>query len=190
MSVIALIAMAAIAADDPQGVVATAPQGDNFVPQAAPAGTEAPDAEPVPHGMTTEEQIDAYLAAGREAERQQHDQDRYANLDVLPSYDRRTYIDAGYAFGSHGYQAYHATVVAPLGDNVTVGLSYSKSEGGIPSGYYGYAPGYDYGRRPWVGGRPPSVQPQATSAESMTTVGASLKIDWSDDAPRRGVRQR
>ncbi|WP_374274025.1 hypothetical protein [Brevundimonas sp.] len=188
MSVFALIALAALASDDPaEGVVVTAPAGVTYVAQAPLPDPDA-SAEPTPHGLSTQEQIDAYLAAGRAADQDPRDPDRYADadLDALPSYDRRTYIDAGYSFGSNGYQGYHVSMIAPLGDNVTVGLSYSKSEGGIPS--YGYG----YGYLPYAG--PIGVRPDLAPAGERTSVGASLRVDWSDDdndpATRRGSSLR
>ncbi len=184
MSVFALIALAVLASDDPaEGVVVTAPAGTTYVAQAALPDPEA-SAEPPPHGLTTQEQIDAYLAAGRAAEQDPRARDADADLAALPSYDRRTHVEAGYAFGSNGYQAYHASVVAPLGDHVTVGFSYSKSEGGAPGAYgYGYGP---YAAP--VGAGRSGLAPVGGS----TTVGAGVRIDWNDKdpSPRRDSRLR
>lgn len=134
----ALLALALIgSADDPDAVVATAPTGAGHVPDAPMAAAE-PDAPP-PEDLTTEEQIDRWLAAGREAdrmeaERRAADRDLYADTSLagLPSYDRRTHVEAGVAVGSHGYQAYYGSVTAPLGENATISFSYSESKGGFP----------------------------------------------------------
>lgn len=185
MSVFALIALAAFASDDPaDGVITTAPAGSTYVATAPLAQPEEP-AERAAHNLTTQEQIDAYLAAGRAADQDPRSRDRFDDdLAALPSYDRRTHVEAGYAFGSHGYQAYHASVIAPLGDNVTVGFSYSKSEGGI-------RPGYGYGYRPY-GAPIAAPRSQIAPAGEQTSVGASVSIDWGNDdpAPRRGARLR
>ncbi len=47
--------------------------------------------------------------------------------------------DVSAAIGSHGYQAFGASVSIPVGENGMVSLHYSESEGGFDGYPYGYS---------------------------------------------------
>ena len=128
---------------DPDGVIATAPSGQ----QAVVVGAVAPVAAATPsvtnqvlttHDLTTDEQIDRWLAARAADDRPQFADggDPWSMKD-----DRKVHGEVSVGVGTGDYSAYSASVSLPVGENGRVDLHYSQSKND-PWGY-----GYGYGRR-------------------------------------------
>ena len=142
---------------DPDGVVSTAPRGDQAVPTATAAmlagsTTEASPSTTVqsaaPHGLTTDEQIARWIGE-RTASTSQTPVDPWAEADGGP---RKMHGEVSVGMGTGGYRDYAASVSMPLGENGTLSLSVSQTKNS-PWGYgYGYGSYRDY---PYGGyGRP------------------------------------
>ena len=187
---IALALTAAILADDPDGVVTTARQGDGAVLLAAEAPTTdaRPDASQVtamtPHNLTTREQIDRWVSA------RSTDSRPFAE-DMGPVDDRRMHGFVDAAIGTDDYSAVTVGVSLPIGEKGRLDMTYSQSKNGY--GYPGYGIGYpgDYGYG--LGdhayrGRPFDYG-YVTPGRSRSM---SLRYSWDDDtrgerAPMRGA---
>lgn len=140
---------------DPEGVVATAPRGDQAVPTATAAmlAETTTDASPsttvqsaAPHGLTTDEQIARWIGE-RTAGSASAPADPWAEADAGP---RKMHGQVSVGVGTGGYRDYAAAVSMPLGENGTLNLSVSQTKNS-PWGY-----GYGYGS-PWAypyAGRP------------------------------------
>ena len=144
-----LVAMAALAMSDPEGVVTTAPDGSTG---AVLVGAEAPVAPEVPavgsqaitpHGLSTDEQIDRWIA-------QRAEMDASLGKDGSASWlerdDREIHGEVSAAIGTGDFSAYSASVSLPIGENGRLNLSYSQSKNDYGYGYgspygYGYGPG-------------------------------------------------
>ena len=143
MLLASLLTVAVLA--DPDGVVATAPAGalDLASAAAAPVPVAAPSPtaqDAAPHGMTTEEQIQRWIAA---RERGQSFEEAVA---AAPADDRQMHgmVEAG--IGTGGYRSAYISSVMPLGDNGTLALSIGQEKNGFrPYGYGLYGPGYGRG---------------------------------------------
>ncbi len=143
-----LVAMAALAIRDPDGVVTTAPAG---AAGAVLVGAEAPVAPEVPsvsaqeitaHGLSTDEQIDRWISRRGEAGAAYDDDD--AGL-WLERDDRKIHGEVSAAIGTRDFSAYSASVSLPIGETGRLNLSYSQSKNGYGYGYGG-PDGYHYGR--------------------------------------------
>ena len=131
---------------DPDGVVATAPRGEQAVLTASAAALAAStsDASPsttvqsaAPHGLSTDEQIARWIG------------ERTAETTNTPPVDpwaeseqRKMHGEFSVGFGTGGYEDYAAAVSLPIGENGTLNLSVSQTKNS-PWGY-----GYGYGS-PW-----------------------------------------
>lgn len=145
----ALVMAAALATGEPgdqDGVVATAPA--TAVDLSVTAQPTAPSAEgsgqaAVPHNLTTDEQIDRWIAA-RDPEAKPYADTGYG-LDMRDDRKMHSQVDVG--FGTGGYRDYGMAVSMPLGENGRLNLSFRQVENGYPYGYggYGYG-GYGLGR--------------------------------------------
>lgn len=141
MLITALLMTAALTTGDPDGVVATAPA--TSVDLGATAGPTAPSVggaaqAGVPHNLTTDEQIDRWIAT-RSADDTPYARDRGESLD-----DGKPHGEVSVSLGTGGYRDYGATVSMPIGENGRLSLSYRQTENGYPYGGYGY--GSPYGR--------------------------------------------
>lgn len=140
MLITALLMAGVLTAGDPDGVVATAPA--TSVDLGATSQPVAPSVEGaaqagVPHNLTTDEQIDRWIAS-RSAEERPYDRPRgQAPDDGLP------HGEFSVSVGTGGYRDYGAAVSLPIGENGRLDLSYRQIENGYPYGGYGY--GYGYG---------------------------------------------
>ncbi len=137
MAVVALMMVAALVAPEPDGVVATAPA--TAVDLSATARPLAPSLEgatqdAVPHGLTTDQQVDRWIAARSTAETP------WGEATGGPDDERRMHGEVSFGIGTGGYRDYGAAVSVPLGENGRLHLSYRQVENG-----YGYG-GYEYGR--------------------------------------------
>ncbi|GAA0620061.1 hypothetical protein GCM10009422_14610 [Brevundimonas kwangchunensis] len=124
------------AADDPDGVVATAPRTpidlDPAYTPVAPTVTGAAQ-QAAPHGLTTDQQIDRWLDARNPDVRPFENDDG----EAAPERRMRTEITAG--IGTGGFRQYGAAVTLPLGDHGSLGFSYNEVKNGYPM--WGYGPG-------------------------------------------------
>lgn len=162
---------------DPDGVVATAPtnaptlaQAMNAAPQAAVAAPTAQDAQP--HGMTTEQQIQSWIA----------DRTPGASFDEAPAPgpqdDRQMHgmVEAG--IGTGGYRSYGAAVSMPVGENGRLDLAYREARN-QPWGY-----GYGYPGRYGLAGpgfySPYGVRGRGYGGDT-TSKSLSMGFSWSKD---------
>lgn len=136
---LALAASGAGADGDPDGVVATAPTNAPTLAQAMAAAPEAAAPAPTaqdaqPHGMTTEQQIQAWLSNRTPGV------DFQERLPEGPMDDRQMHgmVEAG--VGTGGYRSYGAAVSMPIGENGRLDLAYREGRN-EPWGY-GYGGGY------------------------------------------------
>ncbi|GAW40059.1 hypothetical protein SH203_00450 [Brevundimonas sp. SH203] len=162
---------------DPDGVVATAPtnaptlaQAMNAAPQAAVAVPTAQDAQP--HGMTTEQQIQNWIAnrtPGASFEE---------TSSPGPRDDRQMHgmVEAG--IGTGGYRTYGAAVSMPIGENGRLDLAYREARN-EPWGY-----GYGYPGRYGLAG-PGFYSPYGVLergyGEDTTSKSLSMGFSWSKD---------
>lgn len=135
MSVSAVLMIAALLVGDPDGVVATAPA--TVVDLEATTQPTAPSVEgaaqaAVPHGLSTDQQIDRWIDARSTADAP------WAEAAPEALHDRKMHGEVSVGIGTGGYRDYGATVSLPIGDNGRLNLSYRQVENG-----YGY--GYGYG---------------------------------------------
>ncbi|RZI99345.1 MAG: hypothetical protein EON90_12060 [Brevundimonas sp.] len=136
MLIAGLMMAAALAGHDPDGVVTTArptavPSADAVAP-VAPSVTGASQ-QSVAHGLTTDEQIDRWIAA-RSAEGPAFSEDQ------APRDDRKMHGYAEAGIGTGGYRSYGAGVSLPIGEDGRLDLSYRQTENDF--GRYGYGYGY------------------------------------------------
>ena len=174
MLIASLLTVAALA--DPDGVVATAPRGALDLSSAAVAPIAAAPPSPTaqdaaPHGLTTEEQIQGWIAARASAP-------SFEEAVIAVSADDRQMhgmVEAG--IGTGGYRSYGAAVSLPVGENGRLDLAYREGRNqpyywGYPGAFGStYGPTYGLGRyRGYDGG------------DSRTlSMGFSWSKDGSDD---------
>lgn len=141
MAVFALIIAVALLAPDPDGVVVTAPDTSvdlEAVAQPAAASTAGATQQAVPHGLSTDQQIDRWLAGRSTADK------TWAEAAREPATERRTHGEVSFGIGTGGYRDYGATVSLPLGEHGRLDISYRQVENGYP--YTGFGRGdYDGG---------------------------------------------
>lgn len=136
---IALGLAAALTASDPD-LIATAPSGTGsvIVGAEAPAVVATPDPQVstiTPHNLTTQQQIDRWLAArSPEAEPFADDGGR---LD-----DRKVHGYVSGSIGSNDFSAVEVGVSLPVGENGRVELTYEQVRNSY--GYFGRGYGYGY----------------------------------------------
>lgn len=139
---ITALLMAAAMTGDPDGVVGTAPAthvdlGATAQP-AAPSVAGATQAS-VPHNLSTDEQIDRWIATRSIADKP-YTGDRAEPLD-----DGKPHGEVSVSIGTGGYRDYGVAVSGPIGENGRYSLSYRHVENGYPYGAYGYGHGYGGG---------------------------------------------
>ena len=146
-----LTALAVLALSD-QPVATARPDTGHVLSTPAAEETVAPSIT-APRNMTTDEQIAAWIGAAPAAAPMDMGDGPF-DYDAPFEPERRMRGEVSAAIGSHGYQAFGASVSIPVGDSGMVSLHYSESEGGYGYGPYGYgyspyyAPRYDgYGLR-------------------------------------------
>jgi hypothetical protein len=133
--------------DEPDGVISTAPETSVSLDAAAIAPT-APSAQGAAqqaseaHGLTTDEQIDQWIAA------RSPDDKPYSSDSMRLTDDRKMHGEVDVGIGTGGYRSYGAAVSLPIGENGRLNLSYTQVENGYGYGYpyRSYGRGYgDYG---------------------------------------------
>ncbi|WP_231681308.1 hypothetical protein [Brevundimonas sp. DS20] len=172
---LALAASGAGADGDPDGVVATAPTNAPTLAQAMAAAPEAAAPAPTaqdaqPHGMTTEQQIQAWLSNRTPGV------DFQERLPEGPMDDRQMHgmVEAG--VGTGGYRSYGAAVSMPIGENGRLDLAYREGRN-EPWGY-GYE-AYGYGLR-GPGFYPPYGRVRGYGGDSSRK-SLSMGFSWSKD---------
>jgi hypothetical protein len=186
---------------DPEGVVTTAPRGEQAVPAATAAmlAASTTDASPsttvqsaAPHGLSTDEQIARWIG------------DRTAETAGRAPTDpwgdqfepRKMHGEVSVGVGTGGYRDYAATVSMPLGEKGVLNFSISQTKNS-PWSYYGYGSAWDYpyagyGRpfgvnEPWGRERLPGrayapLRLTSGSSHDTATVGMSVRTgDSADD---------
>jgi len=178
---------------DPEGVVTTAPRGNDAVltASAATLAGSTSDASPsttvqsaAPHGLSTDEQIARWIG-----ERTAETSSRAPADPWAESEPRKMHGEFSVGMGTGGYQDYSAAVSLPVGETGTLNLMVSQTKNspwgygyGSPWGYGGYgrpfgvveAPGFEgtyFRGRPYAPLRARSGSMQETS----TSVGFSLR---------------
>ena len=134
---------------DPEGVVATAPRGDQTVLAAsadalAASTTDVSPSTTVqsasPHGLSTDEQIARWIGERTAETASSTPADPWAETEP-----RKMHGEFSVGMGTGGYQDYSAAVSMPLGENGTLNLSVRQSKNS-PWGYgYGSYRDYPYG---------------------------------------------
>lgn len=135
--IMSLMAVAAlISASDPEGVIVTAPNGIGAPPvAAAEAVLQAPPRQSAAHGLTTDEQIERWIAERREA-------DETLPFKGEPIDDRQVHGEFSVGVGTGGYRSYGGAVSLPVGREGRLELRYRDVDND-PYGRY-YSPyGYD-----------------------------------------------
>lgn len=132
---------------DPEGVVTTAPRGDQSVLTASAAALAASttDASPsttvqsaAPHGLSTDEQIARWIGERTAETASKAPADPWAESEP-----RKMHGEFSVGMGTGGYQDYAAAVSLPIGENGTLNLSVSQTKNS-PWGY-GYGSPWGYG---------------------------------------------
>lgn len=160
MAVFALILATALLATDPEGVVVTAPATTvdlNAVAQPIAPSTEGATQDAVPHGLTTDEQIDRWIAARSTADKP------WAEAANGPTDDRKPHGEVSFGIGTGGYRDYGVAVSLPVGEHGRLDLRYRQVENGYP--YRGYGSGYDHPYYDDSGYAFPGYQPEGAAAE-------------------------
>ncbi len=167
---ITLMAAAAVLGSDPEGAMATAPATpvtlDVAAAPAAPS-VEGAAQEAAPHGLTTDQQIDRWLASRAPAA------DAWATGEVAD--DREVHGEFSVTVGTEGYRDYGAAASLPVGEHGRLDVSFRQVE----NGYYGYRYG-DWGdpRLDDAGYAFPGYRPGAATAYER-------RVMRPDGPPRR-----
>jgi hypothetical protein len=141
MAVFALLMATALLASDPDSVVVTAPATAvdlNATVQPVAASTAGATQDAVPHGLSTDQQIDRWIAARSTADKPWGE----AALE-MPD-DRKMHGEVSFGIGTGGYRDYGVAVSLPVGEHGRLDLSYRQVENGYPYGGYGYGYGDPY----------------------------------------------
>ncbi|MBN9466903.1 MAG: hypothetical protein J0J08_14835 [Brevundimonas sp.] len=154
---------------DPEGVVTTAPANSAGVAAAMAARQPAVEApaptaqDAAPHGMTTEQQIQNWIASRAPGESFEQ------AVASAPADDRQMHgmVEAG--IGTGGYRSYGAAVSLPIGENGRLDLSYREGKND-----YWLTPGYFYPRYGFGAYR---------GVDSLSR-SMSVGFNWSKDAVR------
>lgn len=127
---IGLMALALVAHDGPDGVIATAPAtpAPPLAAAADPAGpTEAPATtvqSATPHNLTTDEQIARWI------DRRDPAQPTFAE-DRGPADDRKMHGEVTAGIGTGGYRDVGVWMSIPIGEKGRLDLSFSQTENGL-----------------------------------------------------------
>lgn len=160
MAVFALILAAALLASDPDGVVVTAPATTvdlDAVAQPVAASTEGATQDAVPHGLSTDQQIDRWIAGRSTADKP------WAEAASAPADDRKMHGEVSFGIGTGGYRDYGVAVSLPVGEHGRLDLRYRQVENGYPYAYYGS--GLDHPYYDDSGYAFPGYQPEGAAAE-------------------------
>lgn len=129
---ITLMAAAAVLSSDPDGAMTTAPETPvSLDVAAAPAAPSVEGAaqEAAPHGLSTDEQIERWLASRSPAAGPWPEE--------AAGDDREPHGEFSVTVGTEGYRDYGAAVSLPIGEDGRLDVSFRQVE----NGYYGYSYG-------------------------------------------------
>lgn len=148
MLITAMLMAGALVSGDPDGVVSTAPA--TTVDLAATTLPSAPSTAGaaqagVPHNLSTDEQIDRWIAA-RSVNDTPYGRESRDAFD-----DGKVHGEVSVSVGTGGYRDYGVAVSGPIGENGRFSLSYRQVQNAYPYGGYGYGYGYG-GNRDGYGG--------------------------------------
>ncbi len=134
-----LLMATALAGGDPDGVMATAPETPleldaRYAPAAPSVDGGAQDASP--HGLSTDQQIERWVAARGPAPSPPG-----AGRPWIED-DRAPHGEFSVTVGTGGYRDYAAAVSLPVGETGRLDVSYRQVENGLYG--YGYGPGDPY----------------------------------------------
>lgn len=167
--------LSVLAMTDPEGVVTTAPANtpDIAAAMAAPAPETAPSTptaqDAAPHGMTTEQQIQNWIASRAPGETFDE------AVAAAPADDRQMHGMVDVGVGTGGYRSYGAAVSLPVGENGRLDLAYREGKND-----YWNTPGYFYPR--YGLGRYRNLD--------STTRSMSVGFSWSKDGDKDDWRDR
>lgn len=133
MSVFALMLAGTLLASDPDGVVATAPAASvdlNATARPVAPSVEGAALQAAPHGLSTDQQIDRWIAARSTAD------GGWAEA-ARPADDRKPHGEVSFGIGTDGYRDYGAAVSLPLGETGRLDIRYRQVENGYPYAVYG-----------------------------------------------------
>lgn len=146
LMIAAALTVAPALGDEPDGAISTAPQTAVSLNTTATAPTPpsvqgAAQQASQAHGLTTDEQIDRWIAT------RAPDEKPYFRDSLRLADDREMHGEVDVGFGTGGYRGYGAAVSLPIGENGRLNLSYRQVENDYGYGYggYGYG-GYWLGR--------------------------------------------
>lgn len=156
MNLIASLAIAAVVGThptgDPDAVIATAPdtvvvlEGQPTV--LADPGPVAQDPTAPAHGLTTDQQIARWISNRSGQEQAWKD---LVEADAgAPNQPRKMHGEVFGSIGTGGHRAWGASVVLPIGEDATLGLS--VMQGRSMPWEYGYGPVDRYGYGGWAAG--------------------------------------
>lgn len=160
----AALATPVLASSADDEVIATA-QGKSSVQVLTATAPPAPVVETPVRQLTTQEQIDAFLAPARAADARQrgllppnHEFDAYgpgsyASDDRDADGKRKIHGEMSVSVGTGGYRSASASALLPVGESTTVGIAVSKTDFGR-NGVWAYGDGYGYGGPYGYGGYP------------------------------------
>ncbi len=151
MLITAMLLAGAFASGEPDGVVTTAPAtGVDLAATLQPSVPSVVGATQagVPHNLSTDEQIDRWIAA-RSVNDKPYDRVSREAFD-----DGKPHGEVSVSIGTGGYRDYGVAVSGPIGDHGRFSLSYRQVENGYPYGGYGYGYGGAGFGAPGVDGYP------------------------------------
>ena len=135
MSVFVLMLAGALFVSDPDGVVATAPATSvdlNATARPVAPSVEGATQQAVPHGLSTDQQIDRWIAGRSTAERP------WGETAAEQPDDRKVHGEVSVGIGTGGYRDYGLAVSLPVGEHGRLDIRYRQVENGYPyGGYYG-----------------------------------------------------
>jgi hypothetical protein len=141
MIVAALLMAGVLSGGEPDGVVTTAPATTvdlEATVQPTASAVEGAAQAAVPHGLSTDEQIDRWIAARSPANTPFADGEARAEA----ADDRKMHGEVTVAVGTGDYREYGAAVSLPIGETGRLDLSYREIHKGYGLGRYGYGHGY------------------------------------------------
>lgn len=134
MAVSGLILAAAMLAMDPDGVVVTAPATTvdlEATAQPVTGSIEGAAQAAVPHGLSTDQQIDRWIAARSTADQP------WTGATEPSSDDGKVHGEVSLGIGTDGWRDYGVAVSVPIGEHTRLDLQYRHVENGPPYAYYG-----------------------------------------------------
>lgn len=146
-------------ASDQDGVVATAPATAvdlSATAQPVAPSTDGATQEAVPHGLSTDEQIDRWMAARSTADKP------WAEAAEEAADDGKVHGEVSLGVGTGGYRDYGVAVSLPLGEHGRLDLRYRQVENGYPYGSY-YGQGLEHPYYDDSGYAFPGYQPAAAA---------------------------